>query len=99
MSFSYGYGKMQLVLHEEVDVKKQGDVIDIPKMKFYTWVMRGRFHPDDEHLYLSGMGAWGTTQNQRTGDLYGIRYTSKTITFPIKLNAKKRVCHLPLIAN
>jgi len=56
LSFSYGYGKMQLVLHEEVDVKKQGDVIDIPKMKFYTWVMRGRFHPDDEHLYLCGMG-------------------------------------------
>ena len=33
--------------------------------------------------------AWSTTQNQRTGDLYRIRYTSKTITFPIKLNAKK----------
>ena len=89
LSFSYGYGKMQLVLHEEVNGKKQGGVIDIPKMKFYTGVMRGRFHPDDEHLYLCGMEAWSTTQNQRTGDLYRIRYTGKTITFPIKLNAKK----------
>ena len=51
--------------------------------------MRGRFHPNDQHLYLCGMEAWSTTQNQRTGDLYRIRYTGKTITFPIKLKAKK----------
>ena len=89
LSFSYGYGKIQLVLHEEVDGKKQGGVIDIPKMKFYTGVMRGRFNPDDEHLYLCGMEAWSTTQNQRTGDLYRIKYSGKTIPIPIKLNAKK----------
>ena len=89
LSFSYGYGKIQLVLHEEVNGKKQGGVIDLPKMKFYTGVMRGRFNPDDEHLYLCGMEAWSTTQNQRTGDLYRIRYTGKTIPIPVKLNAKK----------
>jgi hypothetical protein len=89
LSFSYGYGKVQLVLHEEVNGQKQGGVIDIPGMKFYTGVMRGRFHPDDQNLYLCGMEAWSTSQNMRTGDLYRIRYTGKPITVPIKLNAKK----------
>ncbi len=86
LSFSYGYGKIQLVLNEEVEGQRQGGVIDIPGMKFYTGVMRGRFHPDDQHLYLCGMEAWSTSQNMRTGDLYRIRYTGKTIPMPIVLN-------------
>lgn len=87
LSFSYGFGKIQLVLHEEVDGQKQGGVIDIPGMKFYTGVMRGRFHPDDGHLYLCGMEAWSTSQNIRTGDLYRIRYTGNAVTLPIDLAA------------
>lgn len=89
LSFSYGYGKVQLVLNEEVEGQRQGGVIDIPGMKFYTGVMRGRFHPDDQHLYLCGMEAWSTSQNMRTGDLYRIRYTGKTIPMPIELNAQQ----------
>lgn len=87
LSFSYGYGKIQLVLHEEVDGQKQGGVIDIPGMRFYTGVMRGRFHPTDGHLYLCGMEAWSTSQNMRTGDLYRIRYTGEAMTLPVGLNA------------
>jgi len=89
LSFSYGYGKIQLVLNEEVEGHRQGGVIDIPGMKFYTGVMRGRFHPDDQHLYLCGMEAWSTSQNMRTGDLYRIRYTGKTIPMPIELNSQE----------
>lgn len=88
LSFSYGFGKIQLVLHEEVDGQKQGGVIDIPGMKFYTGVMRGRFHPDDGHLYLCGMEAWSTSQNMRTGDLYRIRYTGNAITLPVGLHTE-----------
>jgi glucose/arabinose dehydrogenase len=88
LSFSYGYGKVQLVLHEEVNGQKQGAVVDIPGMKFYTGVMRGRFHPDDKHLYLCGMSAWSTSQNMRTGDLYRIRYTGKPVTVPVGLAAE-----------
>jgi len=77
-----------LVLHEEVNGQKQGGVIDIPGMKFYTGVMRGRFHPDDGHLYLCGMEAWSTSQNIRTGDLYRIRYTNKALTLPVGLAAQ-----------
>ena len=89
LSFSYGFGKIQLVLHEEVNGQKQGGVIDIPGMKFYTGVMRGRFHPNDGHLYLCGMEAWSTTQNIRTGDLYRIRYTGQPMTLPIGLEAHR----------
>ncbi len=89
LSFSYGYGKIQLVYNEKVDGQMQGGVIDIPGMKFYTGVMRGRFHPDDDNLYLCGMSAWSTSQNMRTGDLYRIRYTGKTLTMPVKLNAQQ----------
>ena len=89
LSFSYGYGKIQLVLHEEVNGQKQGGVIDIPGMKFYTGVMRGRFHPEDGNLYLCGMSAWSTSQNMRTGDLYRIRYTGKPMSLPVKLAAEE----------
>ena len=87
LSFSYGYGKIQLVYHEKVKGQMQGGVIDLPDMKFFTGVMRGRFHPDDQHLYLCGMAAWSTSQNMRGGDLYRVRYTGKTLTMPVKLNA------------
>ena len=90
LSFSYGYGKIQWVLNEEVDGQRQGGVIDIPGTKFYTGVMRGRFHPEDQHLYLCGMEAWSTSQNMRPGDLYRIRYTGKTIPMPIGLNALEK---------
>jgi len=89
LSFSYGYGKMQLVLHEEVNGQRQGGIVDVPQLQFYTGVMRGRFHPEDGNLYLCGMSAWSTSKNMRTGDLYRIRYTGNPVTVPIKLNAEE----------
>jgi glucose/arabinose dehydrogenase len=89
LSTSYGYGKVQLVLFETVNGLKQGGIIDLPGVKGYTGVMRGRFNPQDEHLYLCGMSAWSTSQNMRSGDLYRVRYTGKTLTIPVKLNAEK----------
>lgn len=89
LSFSYGYGKIQLVLHEEVRGQRQGGVIDLPGIKFMTGVMRGRFNPEDGQLYACGMSAWGTSQLMKGGGLYRIRYTGKTITTPIKMKVKK----------
>ena len=85
LSFSYGFGKIQLVLHEEIKGQKQAGVIDLPDIKFLTGVMRGRFNPGDEQLYACGMSAWGTNQMLRGGGLYRIRYTGKTLTVPITL--------------
>lgn len=86
LSFSYGYGKIQLVLHEKVKGQMQGGVIDLPGIKFLTGVMRGRFNPGDKELYACGMSAWGTNQMLRGGGLYRIRYTGKPLTVPIDLN-------------
>nr|WP_299382939.1 DUF6797 domain-containing protein [Allomuricauda sp.] len=90
LSFSYGYGKIQLVLHEQLNGQAQGGVIDIPDTKFYTGVMRGRFHPMDEHLYLCGMAAWSTSSNVRPGDLYRVRYTGNPIPMPIEMHATSK---------
>jgi glucose/arabinose dehydrogenase/cytochrome c5 len=89
LSFSYGFGKIQLVLFEDVNGQKQGGVIDLPNIKFQSGVMRGRFNSGDGHLYACGMSAWGTSQTVRGGALYRVRYTGKPLTVPIKMNATK----------
>ncbi|MEM9528969.1 MAG: DUF6797 domain-containing protein, partial [Bacteroidota bacterium] len=88
LSFSYGYGKVQLVLHERVNNQMQGGVIDIPGIKFMTGVMRGRFNPADGQLYACGMSAWGTNQMMKGGGLYRLRYTGKPLPTPLKLHAE-----------
>jgi mono/diheme cytochrome c family protein len=86
LSFSYGYGKIQLVLPEKVQGQMQGGVIDLPGVKFLTGVMRGRFNPSDGQLYACGMSAWGTNQMLRGGGLYRIRYTGKPLTVPTRVS-------------
>jgi hypothetical protein len=89
LSFSYGYGKVQLVFNEKVDTQMQGGVIDVPGIKFMTGVMRGRFNPTDGQLYACGMSAWGTNQMMKGGGLYRLRYTGKPLTIPLQLNAQE----------
>jgi hypothetical protein len=85
LSFSYGFGKIQLVLNEKVKGQMQGGVIDLPGIKFLTGIMRGRFNLGDGQLYACGMSAWGTNQMLRGGGLYRIRYTGKPLTTPVDL--------------
>lgn len=85
LSFSYGFGKIQLVLNEKVKGQMQGGVVDLPGIKFLTGVMRGRFNPGDGQLYACGMSAWGTNQMLRGGGMYRIRYTGKPLTTPLDL--------------
>lgn len=87
LSFSYGFGKIQLVLPEKVKGQMQGGIIDLPGVKFLTGVMRGRFNPEDGHLYACGMSAWGTTQLMKGGGLYRLRYTGKPLPLPVELKA------------
>jgi len=86
LSFSYGFGKIQLVYNEKVNGIMQGGVIDLPDIKFLTGVMRGRFNQADGHLYACGMSAWGTSQMMRGGGLYRVRYTGNPIPIPIEYN-------------
>ena len=89
LSLSYGYGKVQLVLTESVQGKKQGGVIDLPEIKFLTGIMRGRFNPSDGQLYACGLSAWGTSQVMKGGDLYRLRYTGKPLSVPTELHILK----------
>ena len=94
LSFSYGYGKIQLVPHEKINNQVQGGVIDLPGVKFLTGVMRGRFNSGDGQLYACGMSAWGTNQMLRGGGLYRVRYTGKPMTLPIDLKTTVSAVHL-----
>jgi cytochrome c5/glucose/arabinose dehydrogenase len=94
LSLSYGFGKIQLVLHESVNGLEQGAVIDLPGVKLLTGVMRGRFNKQDGQLYVCGMSAWGTNQMMKGGGFYRIRFTGKTLSVPIKMNVHEK--HLSL---
>ena len=86
LNFSYGYGKIYVVPHEEVDGQMQGGMCEFPLPQFPTGVMRGRFHPTDGQLYCCGMFAWAGSQ-QQPGGLYRIRYTGKPVHLPVGLSA------------
>lgn len=87
LSFSYGYGIIQLVPHEKVNGQMQGGVVTLPGIRFMTGVMRGRFNPGDGHLYACGMSAWATNQMMKGGGLYRVRYTGKPLPVPLGLHA------------
>lgn len=89
LSFSYGYGKIQLVLTEQVKGQRQAGVIDLPGVKFLSGVMRGRFNPEDGQLYACGMSAWGTSQMMRGGEFYRVRYTGEPLSVPVALSAEE----------
>ena len=88
LSFSYGYGKVYLVPFEKVGGQVQGGIVELPLPRFATGVMRGRFNPDDGHLYLCGLSAWGSTQPQ-LGGLYRIRMTGEPVNLPVDIQAQK----------
>lgn len=88
LNFSYGYGKVFLVPHEEIGDQMQGGMIELPLPQFPTGIMRGRFHSGDGHLYACGMFAWAGTQ-QQPGGLYRIRATGKPMHLPKGLHAAK----------
>lgn len=88
LNFSYGYGEIYVVPHEEVHGKMQGGMCSFPLDRFPTGVMRGRFHPVDGQLYCCGMFAWAGNQ-QQPGGLYRVRYTGNPVHLPVGLGAKK----------
>lgn len=88
LNLSYGYGKVYVVPHEEVDGQMQGGMIQFPIAQFPTGVMRGRFHPEDGQLYACGMFAWAGNQTQ-PGGMYRLRYTGEPVYLPIELKARK----------
>jgi glucose/arabinose dehydrogenase len=89
LNLSYGHGRLEIVPHEFVNGQPQGGLNRLPIPDFPTGTMRGRFHPDNGHLYLCGMSAWGTAQMHQPGGFYRIRKTDVPSYLPIELKAKK----------
>ena len=88
LNLSYGYGKVYVVPHEDVDGQKQGGMIQLPIPQFPTGTMRGRFRKEDGQLYVCGMFAWAGSQ-QKEGGLYRIRRTEAPVHLPVELSATK----------
>ncbi len=88
LNLSYGYGQAFLVPHERIRTGMQGGVCPLPIPRFPTGVMRARFHPKNQELYMCGMFAWAGNQ-QQPGGLYRLRYTGEPVYLPLELKAKK----------
>jgi putative heme-binding domain-containing protein len=86
LNLSYGYGKVFVVPHQRVGDKMQGGMLELPIPLFPTGIMRGRFHPADEQLYLCGMFAWAGNATH-PGGLYRLRATGKPMHLATGLNA------------
>jgi len=90
LNLSYGYGKVYVVPHEEVNGQMQGGMCQLPIPQFPTGTARGRISPHDNGLYLSGMFAWGSSQQAQEGGFYRLRYTGKAANMPVSLKARER---------
>jgi hypothetical protein len=89
LNLSYGTGRIEIVPHETVGGLVQGGLVGLPIPAFPTGVMRGRFHPANGHLYVSGLSAWATNQTIEPGGFYRIRATGKPAYVPIELKAHR----------
>jgi len=89
LNLSYGYGRIYVVPHEEVNGRKQGGICALPLERFPTGIMRGRFHPANRQLYACGMFAWAGGQRQ-PGGFYRVRSTGKPSHLPVRLEAASK---------
>lgn len=73
LHFSFGTGSWFTVLQDEVDGQRQGAVVPMTG-DFLSGIHRGRFSPQDNQLYVSGMQGWGS-YSPDVGCFQRIRYT------------------------
>ncbi len=85
LNFSYGYGKIFVVPHENLDGRWQGGMVELPLPTFPTGLIRGRFSPFDGQLYTCGMFAWAGSATQ-PGGLYRVRRTEQPLFVPVELH-------------
>ncbi|MFT5884236.1 MAG: cytochrome c5 [Arcticibacterium sp.] len=97
LNLSYGYGKVFVIPYEKIGGQLQGGIVELPIPRFATGVMRGRFNPGDEQLYVCGLSAWGSTQPQ-LGGLYRIRKVNKPIVIPVGIKATTKGIELNFTA-
>lgn len=80
LHLSFGQCRAMLVLMEEVDGQWQGGAVSLP-WNFQSGAMRGRMHPIDGQLWVTGLKGW-TTRAADDGCLQRVRYTGKPVYVP-----------------
>lgn len=83
LNFSYGYGRIELVITDPTGEPPSGALTALPVPEFPTGIMRGRFHPEDGQLYLCGLSAWATSQTLQEGGFYRLRPTGRPAYLPV----------------
>ena len=86
LHLSYGQCRLLLALPEKVGGVFQGGTIQFPTdpSDFEAGIMRGRFHPHDGQLYVSGLRGW-QTRAIRDGCFQRVRYTGGAVNLPIRV--------------
>ncbi|MXX74241.1 MAG: cytochrome C oxidase Cbb3 [Holophagales bacterium] len=89
---SYGNGKMFSVLFDQAFVRvsfpdgdgppRQAAVTELPVTAAPTGLIRGRFNPADDHLYVCGLFAWAGDRTQ-PGGFYRVRRTDQPLRIPV----------------
>jgi cytochrome c2 len=80
LHYSFGRCTMLLALRETINGQAQGAVMELP-VQFESGAMRGRFHPRDEQLYVTGLKGWVSSAAQ-DGCFQRVRYTGKPLHLP-----------------
>jgi putative heme-binding domain-containing protein len=77
---SFGTASHFLLIRDEVGGQAQGTIVPLVG-DFRSGVHRGRFHPKDGQLYVSGMSGWGTYAVE-DGCFQRVRYTGGAVQLP-----------------
>ena len=84
---SYGKCTLFAVMPETQNGDFQGAMVQLP-IRFNSGIMRGRVHPGDGQVYLSGLKGWQTSA-VRDGGFYRVRYTGQPIHLPVSFKSQR----------
>ncbi len=84
---SYGNCALFSVLIDKSAEPWQGAVWKFP-LRFNSGIMRARFNPADEQLYVCGLRGWGTSA-VKDGQFARIRYTGNDLPIPVAYRVVK----------
>lgn len=87
LHFSFGAATHFLILRDEVDGQPQGAAVPLVG-DFRAGVHRGRFHPKDGQLYITGMSGWGT-YGADDGCFQRVRYTGDAVQLPRRFHVHR----------
>ena len=86
--FSFGAGTWMMILRDTADGKRtQGAAVPLPG-DFESGVHRGRFHPLDGQLYVTGADGWGNYAITE-GDFARVRYVDDDNRLPVGWQAHR----------